>query len=128
MKKFYRKRLYPSVYGVEPQTEVWISIHETPCYHFCVNDWEVYWVKDNNKKDETLLETAKRTHSIIKKVDKRSSRFAFETEEEALKNLIMLKSRQINHMTRDLAILKQFVKLAEAGEPFKNNDVTWYTG
>lgn len=121
MKKFYRKKLYPNVYGVEPQTEVWISIHETPCYHFCVTDWEYNWVRDNNKKEEeTYLETAKRMYSTIKKVDKRGSRFAFETEKEAMDHLIMLKSRQIDHMSRDLAILKQFVKLAKNNEPFKN--------
>ena len=105
---FYRKRLYPMEEGLSVVTEKWVSIHETHWFDFCVSEHNLSFLQCIKRKDETSFQCARRL-KYLKKVAKNCSRFAFETEEEALENLRFLKRRQHIHLTRELKFIKAFL-------------------
>lgn len=107
-KVFYKKRLFPVESGLAVTTEKWISIHETKCFHFCIHDRNLGFIEYLNHKGETGLQKARRL-KLLKRVSKDCSRFAFETEDEALEHLRFLKRKQKVHMTRDLAFIERFL-------------------
>lgn len=107
-KIFYRKRLAVEEEGLTVRTEEWISIHETRCFHFCVPKNSFHLITRLNRRGESALSYARRIKQL-KRIDKRCSRFAFETQEQALDHLRMLKRRQLQHMERDRACIEAFL-------------------
>jgi len=109
---FYKKRLEADESGLIVITDRYMSIHETPCFHYCIPEHLKRWPQISKKKDETELQWARRS-KILKRIHKGSSRIAFPTEDEALQNLKFLKMRQITHLERQIAFNKYFL---DAGE------------
>jgi len=104
-KKFYKKRLVAEEDGLIVVTDSLISIHETRCFHFCMPEREVSNYRLLKRRDESLLDYAKR-RKMLKRIDKQGSRIAFETEEKALDHLRFLKRKQLRHMERDKAFIE----------------------
>lgn len=115
---FYRKRLIPDIGGLVVVTDTFVSIHETPCFHFCVAEFRARMINILKKPEESAIQYCRRT-KILKKISKDSSRIAFKTEEQALKHLRFLKVRQLGHLTRDKAFVEKF--LATKDEDLKKN-------
>ncbi|NIB43761.1 hypothetical protein HBA55_29435 [Pseudomaricurvus alkylphenolicus] len=114
-KYFYRKRLVPGEWGLEIVTEKWVSIHETPCFHFCVREYNFAFMKARRLDGQTSLQTAKQK-GWVKRIAKENSRFAFDTEEKALEHLRFLKRKQLQHMRREIKFLKFFLGTEELEE------------
>ena len=106
---FYKKRLTPTESGLEVITDKWVSIHETPCFHFCVAEWRAKSLTALKRSDETELQYARRL-KMLKRIHKSGSRFAFDTEEKALEHLRFLKRKQLGHMERDVTFIKYFLE------------------
>lgn len=106
MKTFYRMKLIPTESGLTIWTDEYYSVHETPCYHFCIAEWlrASYEIANHDYK------SLKKRGVKLKKIAKLGSRFAFETKEQAFNNLIYLKGRQLMHMKRDMEFLKTFLE------------------
>lgn len=116
-KKFYRANLHETSQGLEVYFQEWVSIHETPCYHYCINAYNrsllSYDVIHKGEMDKSPLQKAKRMKAKIKKVMKGYSRFASETKEEAFKALVYRKQCHLSHLKRDVDILGVFLKEIE---------------
>ncbi len=108
IEKLYKKRLFFMDKKPYIETEVWIPVHETPCYYLCVHEDEVQFITHNMEEGETMFDAANR-HKVIKRIHKTQSRYAFPTPEEAYNHLLMLKRKQVIHLTRDLDRLKYFL-------------------
>ena len=106
----YKKRLVSDESGLRVITDRYISIHETPCFHYCINSWNEGYYGLGRLEGESELHCAKRKHISVKRIHKTCSRFAFSTEEKAFKHLKMLKSRQAGHIKRDLKFIEKFLK------------------
>jgi hypothetical protein len=109
---FYKMRLVPAEQGLEIITDVWVSIHETPCFHFCVRNSEQRIIHLFHGKNETDLQYAKRTR-MLKRVSKSNSRFAFDSRNKALEHLKFLKKKQLYHMKRDMSFIKKFLSTSD---------------
>lgn len=107
-KIFYKKRLIPDEEGLLVWTEKWVSIHETPHFHYCIPDF-VHEIGLRPIEGETLLQAAKR-RATLKRVAKAGSRFAFDTEEKALERLRFLKGKHVSHMKREMKFIEHFLK------------------
>lgn len=114
-KTFYRKRLVPDEAGLIVVTERWVSIHETPCFHHCVTDWNLDLMLRIGGSGG-LLATARRRRQL-KRIHKEGSRFAFETEEQAGDHLRFLKRRQLRHLERETKFAEAFLE----AESFESN-------
>ena len=113
-KIFYKMRLVPSEQGLSIWTDRFYSVHETPCYHFCIAEWQRgFDVPALIKDGETAYQSLKRRGVKLRKVAKQNSRVAFEDREQAFKNLIYLKGRQLMHMKRDLEFLNAFLSFTK---------------
>lgn len=110
MKKFYKMKLIPTEGGLSISENKYISLHETPCYHYCIPDWNMGMLKVSGEAGLSIYERAKVRNMKIHKIHKTSSRFAFETKELAYSNLLFLKKLQIIHMERDMKFLREFIK------------------
>lgn len=110
MKKFFRARLQPEQEGLIIRYETWVSIHETPCFCYCVTDWDLKYLNClRDFKEQPTLKNAKQSKRKIKRIDKNNSRFAFTTREKALDNLRYLKRLQLKHLKRDIEFLECFL-------------------
>lgn len=107
-KIFYKKILAPSPEGLEIFTYEWISIHESPCFHFCVPKYEFGVMSTLKGADESDMAYSKRK-KILKRISKTNSRFAFDTEQQAIDHLKLLKKRQLAHMLRDTVFIEKFL-------------------
>lgn len=105
---FYKMRLVPADQGLEIVTTEWISLHETPCFHFCVpaNEGRILHLFHSDK--ETDLAYAKR-RKMLKRISKTNSRFAFDDKDKALEHLKLLKRKQLGHMKRDISFIEKFL-------------------
>lgn len=116
MKKvFYKMSLSPIEEGLSLHVIQFVSIHETKCFHFCVNETVLCRLGSLFLKDgETKIQAARRMPLVkVFRIDKRGSRIAFETKELALKNLIMLKKLQLKHMARNTIFINEFIARSE---------------
>lgn len=117
-KEFYKMRLIPTEEGLTVWTDTWISIHETPCFHYCIQEHnKSYLSAPMNIHGKPNLQVAKGYRLKIKRVDKRASRFAFDTKEGAFKHLQFLKRKQLNHMKRDISFIERFLSDTSDGVP-----------
>jgi hypothetical protein len=108
---FYKMHMSVDEGGIGIFTERFYSVHETNCYHYCVSETRknrfssVFY-----KGDESPVAYAKRRKIRLYKIHKRISRIAFKTEQLAYENLLFLKSRQLIHLKRDVAIVGEFLE------------------
>ncbi len=107
-KVFYKMRLVPAEEGLVIVTDQWVSMHETPCYHFCVPAGEKRIMHLFHSKDETDLAYAKRKKKL-KRISKDNGRFAFDSKDKALEHLKFLKRKQLVHMKRDALFIEKFL-------------------
>lgn len=116
---FYKMDLHPEEDGLNIYTHQFTSIHETPCFHFCVRTNELSYVKCWLQEGEALLQCAKRKGNKIFRIDKKNSRIAFDTEQKAFENLQYRKQLQLRHMRRELEFCKEFLSKTE-GKKFSD--------
>lgn len=112
-KTFYKMRITPDEDGLVVITDKWLSIHETPCFHYCIREHNKGLMKITfNTIKGMPLQTAKKKGIRVKRISKDCSRFAFDTEEKAFEHLRFLKRKQLGHMKRDIKFLKLFLSEA----------------
>lgn len=109
---FYKMRLVPSEEGLEIITSEFVSIHETPCFHFCIPKLEKQMIRILKRSDESALVYSRRK-KILKRVSKTNSRFAFDSKEKALKHLKFLKTKQLCHMRRDILFIEKLLSSSD---------------
>lgn len=115
---FYTMKLSVEEDGICIWTIKYISLKETRCMHFCVTESEYKTIKQF-KDGRTLLERAKHYRFIkIRRINKKSnlngsSRIASETKEEALKQLLFIKKREISHLQHRFEVLSGFFAQTE---------------
>lgn len=108
---FYKMILSESEEGLVIFTKRFISIHETPCMHFCVSEYDYKFPRWN--PGETRIQAAKRNKMKIYRIHKIGSRVAFDSEQKAFENLRYRKEKRIRHLERDLDITKRFLSDTE---------------
>lgn len=92
------------------RTDKYVSIHETPCFHYCIPEFMSSLMSQESLDNETDLKKAKRLNLNVKRISKDSSRFAFDTKEKAFEHLKLLKRKQIEHLQRNLKLMTMFIK------------------
>ena len=113
----YSMKMIPTEGGLQIWTNEFVSVHETPCYYFCVRDWQLGHVNTVLVRDgETMIQSLRRRNVRIKKIAKENSRFAFKTKEEAYKQLVYMKNRQMMHLKRDVEFLSVFLRFSKNSE------------
>lgn len=114
MKEFYKMRLTDSEDGLMVITDVFVSIHETPCFYYCIHaSAKGFFNSVLMRKGETKLHYANRKNIKVRRIHKHGSRIAFETEDQAFDHLRMLKRKQINHMRRQIELNAAFIDKCE---------------
>lgn len=108
-KVFYKVVSYTTHNGVHLVAGKYHLIHETECFNFVIREFDLTCLKPYITPDIDLYQLAKHKNCAIKRFNKTSGRFAFETKEEAFDHFKMLKSRQIGHLKRDLAVIGALV-------------------
>lgn len=109
-KTFYKMHLNAEEGGLTVNTTAYSVIGETECYYYVVIKFDETMVTFAAKQgSETPVQCARRLKKL-KKIDKRNSRFAFETEEKAYEHLKFLKRKQLVHMRREIAFIESFLK------------------
>lgn len=109
MKKFYKMKLIPTEVGLSIWTNTYYSVHETPCYYFCVTDWQITSIPPHLRGTKAGYDMLKNGQVKFKRVAKINSRIAFETKELAYDNLVYLKKMQLIHLNRDIKLIGAFV-------------------
>lgn len=102
---FYRMDLSAHEDGLRIWTKRFMSIHETPCFHFCVSDYDFNFLSS--------LEEAKSKSVKIHRIHKIGSRIAFKDEQSAFENLRYRKRKQIIHLERELSFARSFLAATE---------------
>lgn len=117
-KEFYKMQLISCEAGLVVHNHIYVSIHETPMMHFCVNKYNAKSLCGPLMREgETKLQAAYRIGIKVRRIHKNGSRIAFETREHALKHLRWMKQRQINHMKRQIEFNKAFLdRVAEQSD------------
>ena len=107
--EFYRASLSAEHKGLRVYIEKWVSFHESEYYAWCVLDFNIETALLYSGNKGSLIKSVKNVVQV-KRIDKRSSRFAFNTENLAVENLRFRKSRQIRHLKRELEFANAFLK------------------
>ena len=104
---FYKMRLIPCPYGLTIEAFEYHSIHETPCFHFCVDK---YYKNYPLTKGETRMQMLKRMGVKVYRIGKNNtSRIAFPTKEQAYNHMRMLKNKQLDHIDRTVKMIETFL-------------------
>lgn len=133
MKEFYKMSLGVYEDGLSVSTQIFVCIHETPCYYLCLPKHSMGFVSESMRKPgESMYQCAKRGQRRIRKIHKTSSRVAFDTREKAFENLMMLKKRQIFHAKRTIEANELFLSkcngfdCAKKDSSISNQYGEWY--
>ena len=110
MKELYRMHLSAGTDSIYVRCEVWCCIHETECFWFCVNSAEIGIFSILNKGEDLTLQRAKKSKILVKRIHKSRSRFAFESKDKALDNLMFRKRKQNEHLSRQLKENNLFIE------------------
>lgn len=105
MTTYYRAYWSPDVDGIRVGFEEWISIHESPCYHYCVRDYHARTIPIL-LSGQSVLQYAKRRGISVKRIDKAASRFAKPTKGLALNHMLFRQARRLRHLQRDTALIE----------------------
>ncbi len=109
--KFYKMHLNAEESGLTVWTEIFLSIHETPCFHICIREREKgFFAHLLNSQDEPPIKYAKRKKIKTFRIHKEDSRIAFNTLEKAFGNLRYLKGLQSRHLLRQLEFNNAFIE------------------
>ncbi len=120
VKMFYSMKLFPAEYGMEIYKTTFYAFHETPCFYFCCDEFNLNRMNCYPKIDkETQSQKAKRSRVDIKRIAKTGSRIAFDTEEKAFNHMIFMKERQVTHLKKQLEGLDLSLNLL-SGKRFKD--------
>lgn len=110
-KEFYQLKLNPTEGGIVLWLNKFYSFHETPCYHYCMQEWQRNLVAPCFvKKSETIVQSLKRRGIKFSRIHKTQSRKAFDTKEKAYNNFIFLKKRHLSHLKRDIKMINEVLK------------------
>tara|TARA_R110002050_G_scaffold53014_1_gene120536 strand:+ start:82 stop:489 length:408 start_codon:yes stop_codon:yes gene_type:complete len=100
----------PCEEGLSIYVKKFISIHETPCFHFCIQEHNKGFVsKPLLKEGENNYQSLKRRKIKMHKISKEGSRIAFDSEQKAYENLLFLKRRQLRHLNRDIEFINTLI-------------------
>ena len=106
---YYRARLAAqSMEGLSIVFDEWKSFKESECYSWCVNEFQYSRAVMLLNQDGALLKDVKKVVKV-KRIDKRHSRFAQKTKDDAIENLRFRKRHQINHLKRELEFAMCFI-------------------
>jgi len=121
MKIYYKKRMVAAEEGLLIITERWISVHETPETHLCIEESALNRFKSAVSFNNNLSkQQVARKHFRAKRVHKTSSRFAFDSEDKALENLLFLKRLQLKHLERNAKFAECLLANHEDLQPYGN--------
>ena len=110
-KEFYQIKLNPTEGGISLWVNKFYSFHETPCYHYCMEEWQRNLVSSCFVNDkETIVQSLKRRGIKFSRIHKTCSRKAFDTKEKAYDNFIFLKKRHLAHIKRDAKMIEEVLK------------------
>ena len=116
MQEFYKMKLFPNEGGLCVHTEVYLSVHETPCFHFCIPEWRKNYISTRLLSEGvSAYEQLKKRSTKFKRIAKINSRFAFDTKEKAYDQLVFMKKRQLVHLNRDIELLGAFMSFNKKG-------------
>ena len=118
MTTYYRAYWSPEVDGIYVGFEEWVSIHESPCYHYCVRDYYTQMIPAL-LSGQSALQYAKSQKINVKRIDKVTSRFAKPTKGLALNHMLFGQSRRLQHLRRDIAFIEALldqVKVVDESE------------
>lgn len=110
MKELYRMYLNTGTDSIYVGYETWVCIHETKCFWFCANSVEIGIFSNLNNGKGLTLQEAKKLKILVKRIHKSGSRFAFESKEKALNNLLYRKRKQNEHLSRQLKENNLFIE------------------
>lgn len=114
MIQFYRYSLMPTEDGLVLLLTTYISVRETHCYHYCATkkmyDFGSRFGYDFKKMNQSFN---------LRKIDKRGSKIAKPTKEEAYESLRERKKWQIFHLNRELAFAQAFLNTKEKPSEMK---------
>jgi hypothetical protein len=100
----------PCEEGLSIYVKKFISIHETPCFHYCVDEHEqqraTYLISSNKGNPVSIL---KEKRLKVYRVAKSGSRIAFDDEQKAYENLLLLKRKQLGHLQRDIEFINTLI-------------------
>ena len=107
---FYKCQLMPCEEGLSIYVKKYTSVHETPCFHFCIEEHNKGWLaRPLIQGGENNRQALERMKVKVHRIAKSGSRIAFETEQEAYEQLLFLKRRQLGHLNRDIEFLSNFI-------------------
>tara|TARA_R110002020_G_scaffold475890_1_gene713759 strand:- start:23762 stop:24196 length:435 start_codon:yes stop_codon:yes gene_type:complete len=111
MKEFYKFSVNYDECGLGVWLSKYFSLHETPCYHYCVDEFSKVIIRNERPSDgESIAAFAKRKGVKIHKIHKTHSRKAFDTKEKAYNNFMYLKGLQLTHLQRDIKVIKELLR------------------
>jgi hypothetical protein len=113
MSIYYKMRLEADPSGLMIVRDKWVSIHETPCFAYCIPANRAKWVESESNRHKISKLKAAKNLKLLKRISKESSRFAFRNETKAMQNLRFLKSRQLKHLERQQKFIEKFLACDE---------------
>ena len=119
MTTYYRAYWSPEVDGIHVGFEEWVSIHESPCYHYCVRDYYTRMMPAL-LGGQSALQYAKSRKINVKRIDKVASRFAKPTKGLALNHMLFRQSRRLQHLRRDIAFIEALLDRVKVVDDSEN--------
>lgn len=110
-KLFYKLSIGTDFDGLSLWVHKFVSFHETPCYHYCVDEFSKSVVSSVHiSGNETMVQSLKRRGVKFHRIHKTCSRKAFDTKEKAYDNFMYLKKLQLKHLENNISIIKKLVE------------------
>ena len=114
MKEFYKFSIAPDFDGLSLWLHRYYSFHETPCYHYCVEEFSKNRVGDCFiVNGESMTKSLERRGVKVYRIHKTHSRKAFDTKEKAYENFMYLKKLQLGHIEKNISVLKKLIEFNE---------------
>lgn len=119
---YYRAYWSPDVDGIHVGFEEWISIHESPCFAYCVygktRRLMVTYAAESH--GASALQAAKRLGIKVRRIDKAASRFAKPTKGLALNHMLFRQARRLRHLQRDTALIEALLNQVKVVDESEN--------
>ena len=106
--KFYRAKLIADHGGLRVQIDEYISFYESDCYAWCSEEFSHKRAVRRLSQEGALIRDVKNAMNV-KRINKQGSRFASNTKELAIKNLVFRKKLQVSHLKRELEFANAFL-------------------
>lgn len=111
-KLFYKALMCVTEFGITIYFKTFKCMYETESMHFCIDANYTQWQETIIKakpENVNFITYCKKKGVKIYRIHKHGSRIAFDTPEKAYDNLRMLKTRQLEHLKRDLKTVGTFL-------------------